>query len=703
MRKGLIVILFLTLSYPIVSADSQPESLWSLSVAPAGGYPIGSDIDFFSYRGAVDVSLDYRLRPAPFISVGADFSYNFLPVDFNTSVSVLTGGLALRFILDAAPHIALTAGCAGGYYFGFLSDGTGPRSWNPYIRPTAGFHINFAPSFSLGIEGFYNNFFGLAQDAGARLVLTLHFVEQAPKAAGSTTVEALHLLEAERAERLQIISPVFVDIFPVFSKYYDENPIGSAELFNNTDDKIENISISLYIKQYMDNPKQCAAPTLLEPGATGTIELNALFTNDVMNVTADTKASVEISANYTIGKETYRETYSQTVRIHDRNAMTWEDDSRAAAFINPKDAAVLSFSKNIAAVSKRLGAGVINANLRTAMALHAALKLFGMEYLPDPQTPYSTFSENKTTVDFLQFPRQTLQYKAGDCDDLSILVCSLLESIAIETAFITIPGHIYIAFFLGISQKDALTAFKRVEDLIFVDGEAWMPLEITRTQTGFLDAWETGAREWREASARGVAQFIPVRAAWQLYEPVWLPGENIQLEIPDIESVSKNYMAELAALVEREIYPLTAQIEAKMADEGETPALVNRMGALYARYGIIEKADELFSRALELQAGFVPALLNAGNIRLMSGDTKAASSYFNEAYQEAPDNPGVLLAVARVNHELENFGLVKDAYTKLKELKPELARRFAYLDLRGDDAERAAEIGNVKDEMIWED
>ena len=48
---------------------------------------------------------------------------------------------------------------------------------------------------------------------------------------------------------------------------------------------------------------------------------------------------------------------------------------------------------------------------------------------------------DKNAVDFLQFPRQTLVYGAGDCDDISILYNSLLESVGIRTAFITIPGH----------------------------------------------------------------------------------------------------------------------------------------------------------------------------------------------------------------------------------------------------------------------
>ncbi len=41
----------------------------------------------------------------------------------------------------------------------------------------------------------------------------------------------------------------------------------------------------------------------------------------------------------------------------------------------------------------------------------------------------------------------------GDCDDLSILVCSLFEAVAIDTAFITVPGHIFMAFDSGLKSN----------------------------------------------------------------------------------------------------------------------------------------------------------------------------------------------------------------------------------------------------------
>ncbi|HEB10626.1 MAG TPA: hypothetical protein ENI06_05370 [Spirochaetales bacterium] len=90
-----------------------------------------------------------------------------------------------------------------------------------------------------------------------------------------------------------------------------------------------------------------------------------------------------------------------------------------------------------------------------------------MSYVIDPTTPYGEFSKDKLAIDFLQFPTQTLEYMAGDCYDLLILYSALLESVGVETAFITIPGHIFMAFSLNIQPADDRKRFLRPDELIF--------------------------------------------------------------------------------------------------------------------------------------------------------------------------------------------------------------------------------------------
>jgi hypothetical protein len=233
----------------------------------------------------------------------------------------------------------------------------------------------------------------------------------------------------------------------MFYTYYSDHPVGKATLTNKTNKKISDIEVTLFVKQYMDNPKNCSAPSELGRGEEKEIELYALFTDSVLKIIEGTKISAEITMEFTLDGNRYRENYIDAIHIYNRSALTWDDDRKAAVFVTTKDPAVLTFSKNIAGMIKDEGSRTVHPNIRIALALHEALELYGLIYIEDPSTPYKEFSGDKTAVDFLQFPRRTLQYKGGDCDDLSILYSALLESVGIPTAFITIPGHIYIQSF----------------------------------------------------------------------------------------------------------------------------------------------------------------------------------------------------------------------------------------------------------------
>ena len=50
-----------------------------------------------------------------------------------------------------------------------------------------------------------------------------------------------------------------------------------------------------------------------------------------------------------------------------------------------------------------------------------------------------------------------------------------------------------------------------------------------------------------------------------------------------------------------------------------------------------------------------------------------------------------------------SLGTAQKAYSKLKEIDPELAGRFAYLDFRGDESARASDIEIIKETVLWEE
>jgi hypothetical protein len=171
------------------------------------------------------------------------------------------------------------------------------------------------------------------------------------------------------------------------------------------------------------------------------------------------------------------------------------------------------------------------------------------------------FSGNASAVDSLNYPYQTLYYRGGDCDDLSILYCAMLEALGIDTAFITIPGHIYCAFDVGIPVQDEGEKKGegwREEGLIEYGRKLWMPVEITAPGEGFYGAWRIGAREWRAAASGSLTtngsltanggpagetrQIYPMRESWALYPPVTVPeaGDNLP-EMPGEAEIARRF------------------------------------------------------------------------------------------------------------------------------------------------------------------
>ena len=149
----------------------------------------------------------------------------------------------------------------------------------------------------------------------------------------------------------------------------------------------------------------------------------------------------------------------------------------------------------------------------------------------------------------MNYPYQTLFYRGGDCDDLSILFCSLLETLGIESAFVTVPGHIFIAFDTGANEG------QQVNGAIEYDGRLWLPVEITVPRGGFLNAVEVGSREWVNAAGvnraagadqSGIRALYPMHESWGSYRSVSVPEAGNRLpEMPDEDEIVRAFEKEM--------------------------------------------------------------------------------------------------------------------------------------------------------------
>jgi tetratricopeptide (TPR) repeat protein len=299
----------------------------------------------------------------------------------------------------------------------------------------------------------------------------------------------------------------------------------------------------------------------------------------------------------------------------------------------------------------------------------------------------------------IQFPRQTLDFRAGDCDDLSVLYGALLESVGIRSAFLTIPGHIFVAFALDMDESEARKTFSKPDDLVYIGGEAWVPVEITMVRQNFLEAWTTGAKQWREnATAKTAAHYV-VRDAWQTYPPTGFSSEALGIAIPQTTEVVPNYTALLRRFVEREIAPQVSELKGRIEASNGSSRLVNRLGALYARFGLYDDAEREFLRATRFPE-YLPALINLGNIAYIKKDMKNAYAYYERARSVRADDPMVLINLARVHFDLAEYDPANKRYREAEILSPEAVKEYSYIVSASKETGRAS-AAQTRQNVSW--
>ncbi len=663
-------------------AFAQSMDFLSLRVMPGGELPLGASSDVFKPGGGADVALDFDILP--FASPSVELGYAVHPTFAENSLTRTSFGVGAVTSFFPATRLGFQLGALAGVYQAAYDDAA---MGNFYGKGRFSVLFRLSPAFGLAASASYGRYL----DKGGTLYEGL----------GLGLVGSLSIAGARGGTNVAVRDVAFDPIFPIFYSHYDKSPIGRVRVENRESGSIRDVRVSLFIKQFMDQPKLCAVIPVMKRNESVEVPIYALFTDQVLKLTESARSSAEIIIEYSYLDSPRRAGVGETVRINHRNALTWDDDRKAAAFVSAKDPAVLRYSKYAAGLIRESSKIDMNQNLRFTMGLFEALRLYGMNYVVDPTTPYKELSQSADALDFLQFPNQTLIYKGGDCDDLSILFCSILESVGIKTAFITVPGHIYMAFSLDMDEKEAATVFTNMGDLIVRDGTVWMPLEITLVNDGFLKAWQIGAKQWIDNSARESVAFLPIHDAWKDYEPVGIPGEDTRIVLPAPEQVVGAYNEALAKFINREIQPKADRLRSEILTSGNQPRHVNRLGVLYARFGMLDEAKAEFEKAG--RQGYGPALTNLGNIAYLQKKYTDAVAYYQRALGSAGNNGAALIGIARAQYEMENYNEASVAYTRVRQVDPALADQYPYLVSRTEGAARAASAADRTAKTSWLD
>ncbi len=493
----------------------------------------------------------------------------------------------------------------------------------------------------------------------------------------------------------------FPAVFAAMQSYYVTNPIGTVSITNTEDFAIHDVDVSFFQAGFMDNPTKSAAIPELKAGETVSVDIYASFNDAVFSKNGVTPLTGEITVDYLWRNRPVNQVASVSYDLEDKTALTWDDDRKVGAFITSADSALRNYASAIKQYVKDDLVPNFSDALQAAMQIYYALGELGIIYQIDPTSPFTSAQENPQIVDSISLPRDTLTRLTGDCDDLTVTYTSLLETLGIETAFITVPGHIYAAFNTGVKSKDYRKIYNDKSMTLSIDGSLWIPVEITLIGTDdFLSAWRIGIMEFAAvADNPDQRHLIKTRDAQKIFRPVGLTETDLGLQYGSKAAIVKNFKRDMGTLIDNVI----ADYKEK-AEKSKRKRDFNKLGIIAAQFGRTATAEEAFNSALSLDRNYLNPQINLGNLYYMEEEYQEALRNFLGAErimaeagkQKSSVYPKILLNVARTYYELENYDRVADYYNRVKDIDPGLSAKYDYLH-RDSGGSRASDAGSFSE------
>ena len=349
------------------------------------------------------------------------------------------------------------------------------------------------------------------------------------------------------------------------------------------------------------------------------------------------------------------------------------------SFTTPKDQTLSTFIRQLLN-SYNPKNGAINDNVLKAMTVYNGLSAYGIRYVTDPNTPYNKLQS--TQLDTIQFPRETLHQRSGDCDDLSILLASSLANLGIETAILDVPEHLLMMFNTGVAESHKSTISLNDEAFAIVNGQVWIPLEATLISSTFSEAWAEGARKYHLYSKENKIKRMILADAWAKYPPVTLPPASYNLTIPTAAEVGSKISKEWTILaikaLERKVHPYRVMLSLDPSNEQAQM----QIAIVYARNGLFDSAITELEAISSKNPNNIAALNNLGNIHFMQQRYSEALNSYKQASTLDPNNSGILINIAMTHYKMGDALQAKsifDAATKIDDQVPSKYQQLGFL------------------------
>lgn len=436
--------------------------------------------------------------------------------------------------------------------------------------------------------------------------------------------DSLKIVPKTTSSDVEINSFYIEELYPSKLRYYAKQPVGSFIL--NCPVTVSDVHVSLALPELMKQPFQITR-NHFDPGD-NKIDLYVIPDFEkLVNVMQTRIIQGELLLQYSIADIAYTRSLSIPVTIYGINNMSWDHPEAVSGFITNDDPVIRLFSRK--ALQELPSGSEYNRDLVNAIAIYEAVRKYGIQYVKDP------LPASGKLIDMVQYPVQTLSHRTGDCDDLSVLYCSLLSSLGIPVSLLSYDNHVFFMFSTGIFEKNRLSLSPDTSLTIIHDKKLWIPVESTDMYSSFVENWHSTARKFHDAIKAGrKVEIIDIQKAWKLYPPVSLFTNNFDISLKPVKAEVEAQLKNLKSVTARQYIQETARLKSlKKKDISDPAGLNNKIGLLHVRSGDYQKAISFFKKAHHINQ--TPKLLsNYANALFLSGNEKEALNIFNEIYNE---------------------------------------------------------------------
>ena len=319
-----------------------------------------------------------------------------------------------------------------------------------------------------------------------------------------------YLLNTKQEKLVQFVDVTVANsLFPTFTERFVEQPFAVARVVN-----LSNKPVSVKPSSKIDkiNSDLIYSPNVLvQPNDTASIPFYTVVSEEYFS------PKHEITfANFYVTTENREadDEIQKPLLVNSSNA--WDGEVSNLRYYVKKD---FDFS---AATAKKLLSKYKNELDSSGKSLQYFLQakilfneiITGMLYIADPLA----------SNDRVQFPHETIDVKGGDCDDLSVCLASLYESIGIETAFVDYKTddksrHVHLLFNTNLSPDEA-NLITRNDKKYYIrknslgEEKVWIPIETTE-RSNFTNAWEKGIEKF---SSEALDQLGLIKGTVQIIE-----------------------------------------------------------------------------------------------------------------------------------------------------------------------------------------